>query len=85
MTADGLDGEATLALLRETLAHHSVRIELTFALSIHGALPCAVFYTREEGRWKKVKQLPMILPPEDGTRADLLQMFADMLKKQPDV
>lgn len=82
---DGIDGEATLALLRSTLADPAVRIELTFALSVRGAMPAAVFSTRQDGRWKRVKQLPLILPPEGGTRADLLQMFADLLKKASDV
>lgn len=78
-----ITGEEGVKLLRETLAEYDLRIEFSTALSIRGAHPCATFYTKDfagTNRWKKVG-LPLMLPTdlENGTRADLLRQFADLL------
>lgn len=76
-----ITGEEGVALLRDTLNAYELRIEFSTALSVNGAHPCADFYTKDyagTNRWKRVN-LPLMLPPEGGTRADLLRQFADML------
>lgn len=58
-----------------------VRIDLAFAFSTKGAHPTARLYRREGKRWVKVE--PLLLPPDGGTHADLLENLAALARTEP--
>lgn len=79
MSADG-----SVDRLRSVLQETDLRIELSFAFTMRepGVQPCAQLYVKNaSGRWVKADGLPLILPPEGQSRADLLRLFADLTAK----
>ena len=71
------DSDEILRAFREAIQSDQVRIELGHSLSFsEGVVPTAVLSVRgPTGKWNRVKG-PVLLPPKDGTRADILDMLA---------
>lgn len=66
--------------IREALNGSPVRIEFSFAFSASGTHQSAQVYRQQGAKWAKVG--PFIIPPDGGTRVDLLDMFANLAREQ---
>lgn len=79
MADEQSDMDQRLDEIRALLQGGEIRIELGFSLSIMGARPTARLYRRNGNRWVKVD--PLLLPPDGGTHADLLDLLAGLARK----
>ena len=80
--------EETLQEMSELLVGSNVRIVFTFGLNLSrgGSLQGLYLETKRTGtdkRWCKVG--PTLYPPEGGSRADLLETLAGMIRKQEEL
>ncbi len=68
--------------LRELMAGARVRLEFAPAFTARGMVPTVQPYrlTMDAAREKWVKAGPLIVPQEGGTRADLLEMLAQVTR-----
>lgn len=69
--------------IRTLLRSGDVRIELGYSFSLTGAHPTARLYRRRVNRWARVD--PLLLPPDGGTHADLLDTLAGLIREEPGI
>lgn len=71
-------GDDLLAHTRKVLREPQVRLEVSFAFTTAGVTPCVVIYVKSpKERWIRA-DIPLIMPPDGGSRGDLLRLLAGL-------